>query len=115
MNENKDLLSKVERDIADLLIDKLEDQEITLERASLIAQFALAHLPENLTDEQVIQILPSLDDEFIELAAVVHKYMSEYEKNYSKIVAGQMQDLIKHNHFDTANTMASEYFRQKFM
>jgi len=115
MSQNQQLLSKVERDIADLIIDKLEHEEITLERASLIAQFVLAHLPENLTDEQVIHILPSLDDEFIELASVVHKYMSAYEMEHSTILASQMTDLIKHDHFEEASTKAGEYFKQKFM
>lgn len=115
MDENKKtLLFKVQEDIANLLIAKLEDQQISFERASLIAQFVLAHLSENLTDEQVLQILPSLDDEFIELASIVHKYMSEYEEKYSKIITAQMSDLIKHKHFEEASKMASKYLTKKF-
>ncbi|MFS8160420.1 MAG: hypothetical protein ACMG6E_09495 [Candidatus Roizmanbacteria bacterium] len=115
MTNNSNLLFKVEQDIANLLIDKLEYQEITFERASLIAKFILIHLPKGLTDEQVIQLLPSLDDEFIELAVVVHKYMSEYEAIHSKILTDQMTDLIKHKHFDRANQLASKYLGKKFM
>lgn len=116
MSENKNsLLFQIEKDIARLLVYKLKDQQITLDRASLIAKFVLVHLPENLSDEQVIQILPTLDDEFVELASVVNKYMSEYEDTYSKIMAEKMQELIKHKHFDEANHMAKEYFKQKFM
>ena len=115
MITNHNLLLQVEQDIARLLIDKLEDQEITFERASLIAKFILAYLPENLTDEQVIQILPLIDDEFFELASVVHKYMSRYEEKYSKILVEQISDLIKHKHFNKANLMADEYLKRKFV
>lgn len=71
--QRKTLLFKLEQDIAKLLLDKLEHFEISFERASQIAKFILSHLPENLTDDQVRKILPSLDDEFVELVGIVHK------------------------------------------
>ena len=76
------LVNKLEHDIANVLLDKLEYSDMSFERASLIAKFVLAHLPENLTDAQLETILPTLDSEFIEIAGVVHRYMNEYEKKY---------------------------------
>ena len=64
VDNEKTLLFQLEQDIANLLLDKLEDFELSFERASKIAKFVLSHLPENLTDAQVMEILPSLDDEF---------------------------------------------------
>ncbi|OGG16029.1 hypothetical protein A3D78_01330 [Candidatus Gottesmanbacteria bacterium RIFCSPHIGHO2_02_FULL_39_14] len=107
------LIFKLERDVAKFLIDKLEHYNLSLEKASLIAKFILSHLPENLTDEQIIQILPTLDDSFVELAGVVHKYISEFEKIHKHEISLKIEDLIKHNHFDEANRLAEEYFQKK--
>lgn len=109
------LLFKLEQDIAKLLLTKLEHFEITFERASQIAKFILSHLPEDLTDEQVIQILPTLDDEFIELASIVHKHMVEYEEKYKEKITQGIEDLIRHKHFDEASRLAKEYFSKKFI
>ena len=70
-NQTNKLLFQLEQEVAQLLLTYLEKFNITFERASQIAAFILAHLPENMTDEQVMKILPSLDDEFIELAGIV--------------------------------------------
>lgn len=115
MTDNeKTLLFQLEKDIANLLLDKLEDFELSFERASKIAKFVLSHLPENLTNEQVMEILPSLDDEFFELAGIVYKYLSEYEEKYKDEVVEKVEDLIEHKHFEEANQLASDYFKRKF-
>jgi len=73
----------------------------------------LAHLPENLTDEQVMKIIPSLDDQFYELSEIVHRHMLGYEEKYKKDTIKNMQDMIKHKHFKEASNMAFKYFEQK--
>lgn len=110
---NNSLLFKIEQDIANLLLTKLEKMEKTFDRASQIAKFTLAHLPPNLTDEQVIQIIPSLDDEYVELASVVHQHMSDYEKKYKPIVTEQVEQLIKDRHFDEASKLMKDYLEKK--
>jgi len=112
-NEENSVLFQLEQDIAKLLLEKLEHFEISLERASRIAKFILAHLPDNLTDEQVAQIIPSLDDEFTELAGIVHKHMLDYEEKYKNDVVKNVQDLIKHQHFQQASSQISDYFNRK--
>jgi len=115
MTENgKTLLFQLEQEIANLLLDKLEDFELSFERASKIAKFVLSHLPESLTDEQVMKILPSLDDEFFELAGIVYKHLSKYEEKYKDEMVDKVEDLIKHRHFEEANKLASDYFKRKF-
>ena len=84
MNQKQSLLFEIEQEIAKLLLNKLGDYEISLERASLIAKFILARLPENLNESQIRQIIPSLDDEFTELAGIVHKHLTEYEQKYKE-------------------------------
>lgn len=109
------LLFQLEKDIAILLINNLESYNLTLERASQIAKFILLHLPDALTDEQVMQIVPSLDDEFYELAGIVFKYLYSYETSYKDLAQKQLEGLIRHKHFADASKLATDYFKRKFI
>lgn len=109
------LLFNLEKDIVNLLLDKLESYNITLDRASQIAKFVLIHLPDNLTDEQIKKIIPSLDDEFIELAGVVHKYMDDFDQKYKEETVKKMENLIKHKHFEEANNLVKAYLEKKIV
>jgi len=113
LNGKNSILFQFEQDIAKLLLTKIEHFEISLERASQIAKFILAHLPDNLTDEQVLQIIPSLDDEFTELAGIVHKHILNYEEKYKNDVVKNVNDLIKHQYFQEASSQISDYFSRK--
>lgn len=110
---NHTTLFNLEKDIVNLLLDKLENADINPEKASIIAKFVLAHLPENLTDEQLKQILPTLDDEFIELAGIVHKYLNEYEDKEKTKITKEVHDLIKSGKMDEASNMMKSYFNKK--
>lgn len=113
-DKNNQLEFQLEQDIATFLIAKLEAYELTLDRASQIAQFILAHLPDNLTDEQIRQILPALDDEFSELGEIVYKYMLAYEEQYKNKAVENIGELIKHRHFEEASNLATNYFNKKY-
>ncbi|OGM23730.1 hypothetical protein A3D00_00820 [Candidatus Woesebacteria bacterium RIFCSPHIGHO2_02_FULL_38_9] len=89
------LLFQLEKDIATLLLTKLEHFDLSFERASLIARFILSHLPEDITDEQLEKIIPSLDDEFVELAGIVNKYMLEFEEKNSEALTQEISELVK--------------------
>ena len=113
IDQTNNLLFQLEQEVARLLLVKLEKFDITFERASQIAKFILTHLPENMTDEQVMKIIPSLDDQFFELSEIVHKHMLSYEEKYKNNAIKNMQDMIKHKHFQEANNLAFKYFEQK--
>ena len=112
-SEKNNLLFQVEQEIAQLLLIKLEHFDISLDRASQIAKFILAHLPDNLTDEQVAQIIPSLDDKFTELAGIVYKHILDYEEKYKDNALKDVRDLIKHQHFQQASSQVSDYLNRK--
>ena len=112
-NKQQNLLLEVEKEIAELLLTKLEHLEISLERASQIARFSLNTLPEGLTDEQVMQIIPKLDDEFFELSEIVYKHMMEYEEKYKPLVLDEVNELVRHKHFDEASALMKKYFGKK--
>ena len=110
---NDKTVNNLEKDIASLLLDKMEYSDMTFERASQIAKFVLAHLPPNLTDEQLETILPMLDKEFVEIAGIVHKYLSEYEKKYELKIADDVQALMKSGKLDEASQLMKTYFHKK--
>lgn len=113
INETGSLLVQIEREIAKLLLTELRHFEITFERAAQIAKFVTSSLPENLSDAQVATIIPSLDDEFVELAGIVHKYLLKDEESRKLEVVNKVQDLVRHQDYLQANKLMSEYFSRK--
>ncbi len=106
-------LFQLEKDIAELLLTKLEHEEITLERAAEISKCVLHALPDNLTDEQIDSILPKLDDQFIELAIVVHKYLKEKEEKQKDQVASQAELLMHQGRIEDALKIMHEHISKK--
>lgn len=103
----------LETEIATLLLKKLEHLEITPQRAAEIAKFTLAALPENLTDEQVDKIIPSLDDRYFELAEIVAKYIKEYENANIGIVRQEATKLIHEGKMQEASRLMNQYFSKQ--
>jgi hypothetical protein len=113
-NSNKiPLYINIEREVAKLLLDKLKNGEMTIERATQIARFVLKTLPKNLSEEKLSEVVPKLDDEFIELSGVVYKYMLTYEEEYKPLVLEEVNDLVVHKHFEEANQLMKKYFKKK--
>ena len=106
-------LSQLEKEIALLLIEKLEHQQITLERAAEISRFIIISLPDNLTDKQVDDILPTLDDHFIELAAVVNKHLDEKMEIEKKSTIDDATKLIHQGKLDEAVKMMNNHITKK--
>lgn len=106
-------LFKLQREIALLIVEKLKHLEITPKRAAEIARFVLKALPESLTDEQIKQVIPTLDDQFFELAEVVHKHLLEYEAANRDKVTSDAQFLIKQGKIEEANKIMKDYFDHK--
>jgi len=106
-------LIKLKQEIALLILDKLENVEITPERAAQIAKFVLKNFPENLTDEQVRVIIPKLGDQFHELVGVVHKHLSMYEEGNKDKKIKVVNTLIKQALLDQVQNMLKQHFTEK--
>lgn len=106
-------LNKLELEIAQLLLDKLEHLEVTPEQVSQIAKFTLQALPDNLSDEQIDNIIPSLDDHYTELASVVLNHLKVHEEATRDTTTSQAQLLIKQGKIDEANNLMNQYFANK--
>jgi hypothetical protein len=105
---------RIEREIAMLLISKLENQEITPKKASQVAHFITNTIPDNISDESMMELIPSLDDQFFELASIVAIHIREYEDRYRPIVETKVQTLIDNGQFSEASSLMTKYFQKKF-
>ena len=113
MGNDSPLWFKVEQEIVNLLLYRLENLEITPERAQQIAKFVVKAIPTHLTDQQMLDIIPHLDDQFIELASVVHNHLGEYEKSNAPIVKEEVEELMREGNFQEAITLTQKYFANK--
>jgi hypothetical protein len=111
-NSRSTLLLQLEKDVATMLLTKLENRDLTFERASQIAKFILAHLPENMPDDQLEKIVPSLDDKFVELADIVDKYLMEFEQKEGETLSREISELLKNKHFDEAKDKIRDYWAE---
>jgi len=106
------VLFRVEKEIVELLLEKLEHLEVSLDRAGKIAKFVLHVLPEGLSDEQIQQIIPKLDDEFFELSEIVNEHIKEYEEKYGPMVMEKVYELTRYGDFDEASRLMKEYLEK---
>ena len=113
MTDQESLHNRLEREIAELLLNKLEHLEITPKRASQIARFVLNTLPDGMTNKDTQRLLPELDDEFFELSEIVYKHMSEYEEKYKSLVLDEASSLVKHGRLEEASDLMRKYFEEK--
>lgn len=106
-------LNLLEAEIASLLLNKLEKKEITLERAAQISRYVLKSLPDNIADHEIDEILPKLDDHFIELAQVVNKQLKLKEEAENQATIDQATILIHQGSLDKAVNLMTGYIQQK--
>ncbi len=106
-------ISKLETEIAELLVAKLEREEITLERASQIARFVLDSLPESISEEEVKNLIPKLDNEFYELSDIVYNHMMESGVYDKREINTEAEELKKRNELQKAENLLKSYFKKK--
>lgn len=107
-------LFQLEQDIASFLLNKLENDQINLERAAEIARFIRQALPDDLTDEQIDKVLPSLDDQFVELSSIVNRRIQEKLELSKHSQITEAEKLIHHGKLQEAIDLMNNYIRLKF-
>lgn len=102
-------LFNLQKDIAVFLLNKLENMEITPERAAKTARYVSNLLKSNLTDEQVILLTPKLKENFPELSEIIQlQYQKEEDKNKSQAIASA-EKLIKEGKIDQAQKALNSF------
>lgn len=80
---DNNLQARIEAMIVDTLQKGLIDKKITGERAREIAVEVLRIIPEHISDNDLIKIIPQLDDQLGELANIVSTIATEQD-NHAK-------------------------------
>ena len=92
---NATLRQKLEALIVRELEKGLAGDQITGERAHEIANIVLEAVPEDVTDSELVKIIPTLDDKASELAPVVYKILSERDELERTKQLGQLRGMIR--------------------
>ena len=86
-----------------LIVKDLESQliqgRITGDRAVEVAQLVLKMVPENISQKELLKVIPQLDDKASELAGVVLQILSEKDEQYKVDMISKLhfsvQEMIK--------------------
>ncbi len=111
--DSEEYRKKIELDILKIIVEKLKNGQMDAERAGAIARMVLDKLHPPLTLEQIYQIVPTLDDHFIELAQAVLPVIQEHDKRISIIVSEHAEKLIKMGKIDEASAILKEAIHKK--
>lgn len=77
---NAALRHKLEALIVKELESQLTQGKITGDRAAEIAELVLEAVPENISHDELLKVIPQLDDKASELASVVFEILSERDE-----------------------------------
>ncbi|KKR50803.1 MAG: hypothetical protein UT84_C0006G0005 [Candidatus Curtissbacteria bacterium GW2011_GWA1_40_16] len=79
---NVTLRHKLEALIVKDLESQLTQGKITGDRAAEIAELVLDAVPENISHDELLKVIPQLDDKASELASVVFEILSEQDDKH---------------------------------
>ena len=102
--EANEYRKKLEREILEVIEEKLKNGSMDAARAKAIAQMVLEKLHPPLSLEQIRQIAPTLDDEFAELSRAILFVLQDNDEETRKVVAQHAEQLIKSGKFDEAKS-----------
>lgn len=93
-NDNLHLREKLEAMIVTTIQNDLQRKEITGDRAKEIAKIILDMVPEDITHEQLMEVIPQIDDKVSELAGVVHEILLEHDDKMKASVLPKLREMI---------------------
>lgn len=102
MDKAEEVKEQLQAKIVEIITSKLESGEMTQDRAKEIAKYVLDQLPEGVSYQKMMEIVPKLDDHFHELSAAVVPVMVEYEKKMKTMIEERILALLKANKLDEA-------------
>lgn len=107
-----DIREHIEAQVVDVIKQKVENEEMTEERAQQLAQRVLELLKPGMSLEELYKVLPKLDDNFSEVSHVIVPYLRDYENGVTKKAASQVRDLIVSGHYKEAQDLANRVIKQ---
>lgn len=101
-NSSNSLREQIQTQIVELITKGLEQGSISEDRARSIAKLVLEKLPEGINNQELMQVLPQLDNEFAELSDVVIPIIVEYEERIRSAVEAKVLKLVREQKFSEA-------------
>lgn len=98
----------IQSQIVELITAKLESGQMTPERAKEIAQMILEKLSGEMSFEDLVKIVPKLDDHFEELGAVIVPVMVDYEKKMREEINAKIDNHLQQKNFDEVLRIAKQ-------
>jgi len=102
VDKTDELKDKLQTQIVNIITTGLENGVMTEDRAKQIAQYVLDQLPDGISYQKLMEIIPTLDDHFHELRDAVIPIMMEYEQKIRAVVEDRISLLLKQNKLDEA-------------
>jgi len=96
---------KVEKEILDIIEERLKAREMNAARAREIASYILSSLHPHMTLDQIQTAAQNFDEHFSELIPVVLQITSDYDNLVKKTVSEHVATLIKQNKIEEANIL----------
>lgn len=103
--DTEEYRKQIEKEILDIIEDRLKTREMDAIRAREIAKYILNSLRPHITLEQTRTVAQNFDDHFPELIPVVLKITNDYDNLVQKAVTEHVGKLIKQNKIDDANAL----------
>jgi len=100
------LREQVQSEVVKIITKGLENGTLSEEKARNIAKLILDRLPEGVSEEELWHILPTLDDDFLELSEVIGPIMEEYETKVREAVDKKLTALVRAQKFQDALALA---------
>ena len=94
MDDNQSLKQQLEWDIANFLINKLEEGAITIEESSRIAQKVLTLIPDNESEFHLDEDIKKISQDLPELLDITAKYMALLDKEETDESVAKIQEKI---------------------
>lgn len=103
--DKEEYRKKIEKEVLEIMEQRLIDGEMNAERARDIAKFILNALHPHMDIDEIYKVVQTFDDYFPELVAVVLPVANEYEEKVRDIVAAHVNKLIKEKKIGEANVL----------
>jgi uncharacterized membrane-anchored protein YjiN (DUF445 family) len=102
------LREEVQKAVVEVITSGLQEGKISEDRAKIMAKSVLDKLPETLTYEQFMEILPKLDDNYPELSRVVVPLMEQYLNKEKAQYNEKIKGLLAQGKIDDALNLTNE-------
>lgn len=104
---------RIEKEISEIIEEKLKNRQMNASRAREIAIFVLNALHPHMTLEQIHSVVQDFDDHFSELIPIVLQVSNDYEEQVIKVVEVHVNNLLKQNKVTEASDMIKRALEKK--